>query len=265
MTDGTGRTSTRPGLWSLIGIVSALVVWELWVRVFDVKPYITIAPSEIVREISDNLRFYLEQTWLTAWHTLVGLAIALVCAVLVGALLAASRRLEWAVQPLLVLVMVTPWVAYITSVVNWLGRGTPTILFMVAFVTFPPLAFAAVQGMRSADLAAREVLASVDTPRTEVFWRLRLPSAMPSLFTAARFASGLGLAAAYFSEGGSAASNVGLGEVGRRATQSLNAGYPILWASIACAAILGVVLLLSITGLERHFLKWHASQRAGEH
>jgi NitT/TauT family transport system permease protein len=255
------RSAPRPGVWALIGVLTALALWELWVRVADIEPFITVAPSEIVDELADNPTFYLEQTWLTAWHTLVGVGIALVSAVVVGAILASSRRLEWSAQPLLVLVMVTPWVAYITSVVAWLGRGTPTILFMVAFVTFPPLVFAAVQGMRSADLAAVEVLASVDTPAREVFWRLRLPSALPSLFTALRFATGLGLATAYFSEGASAAADVGLGEVGRRATQSLTAGYPILWASIVCAAILGVLLLVGVTALERRVLKWHASQR----
>ena len=252
----------RPGVWALAGIITAIALWELWVRVADVKPFITIAPSTIAEEILENPSFWLEQTWLTAWHTLVGVGIALVLAILVGAVLAASRPLEWATQPLLVLVMVTPWVAYITSVVNWLGPGTPTILFMVAFVTFPALVFAAVQGMRSADIAAREVLASVDAPRTEVFWKLRLPSAMPSLFTAVRFAAGLGLAAAYFSEGGSVAAGVGLGEVGRRGTQNTAGGYAILWASIVCAALLGVALLVSVTGLERRVLRWHASQRS---
>jgi NitT/TauT family transport system permease protein len=249
-------------LWALIGIVTAIALWELWVRAADVKPFITIAPSKIAREILDNPSFWIGQTWLTAWHTLVGVGVALVLAVAVGAVLAASRQLEWATQPLLVLVMVTPWVAYITSVVNWLGPGTPTILFMVAFVTFPALVFAAVQGMRSADISAREVLASVDAPRTEVFWRLRLPSALPSLFTAVRFATGLGLAAAYFSEGGSVAADVGLGEVGRRGTQNTAGGYQILWASIVCAALLGVALLVSVTGLERRVLRWHASQRS---
>jgi NitT/TauT family transport system permease protein len=254
-------TTQRPGLWALIGIVTAIALWELWVRAADVKPFITIAPSKIAEEILDNPSFWIEQTWLTAWHTLVGVGIALVVAIFVGAVLAGSRPLEWASQPLLVLVMVTPWVAYITSVVNWLGPGTPTILFMVAFVTFPALVFATVQGMRSADIAAREVLASVDAPRTEVFWKLRLPSALPSLFTAARFATGLGLAAAYFSEGGSVAAGVGLGEVGRRGAQS-SSGYEILWASIVCAALLGVALLVSVTGLERRVLRWHASQRS---
>jgi NitT/TauT family transport system permease protein len=260
MTGSARPVAQRPGLWALIGIVTAIALWELWVRAADVKPYITIAPSKIAKEILDNPSFWIEQTWLTAWHTLVGVGVALALAILVGAVLAASRPLEWATQPLLVLVMVTPWVAYITSIVNWLGPGTPTILFMVAFVTFPALVFAAVQGMRSADIAAREVLASVDAPRTEVFWKLRLPSALPSLFTAVRFATGLGLAAAYFSEGGSVAAGVGLGEVGRRGAQS-SSGYEILWASIVCAALLGVALLVSVNGLERRVLRWHASQR----
>ncbi len=252
----------RPAVWAVIGLVLFTATWELWVRLADVKPFITIEPSRIAGELAENPRFWLEQTWLTAWHTMAGVGVALALGVVVGAVLAAARPVEWAVQPVLVLVMVTPWVAYITSVVNWLGAGTPTILFMVSFVTFPPMVFAAVQGMRSADVAARELLASVDAGRREVFWRLRLPSALPSLFTALRFGTGLGLAAAYFSEGGSVASGVGLGEVGRRGTQNQGGGYPIVWGSIVCAAILGVLFLVGVNLLERRVLRWHSSQRA---
>ena len=61
-----------------------------------------------------------------------------------------------------VLVLVTPWVAYITSVVLWLDGGNPTIYFMVAFTAFPVFTFGIVGGMKSADPAARELLASVD-------------------------------------------------------------------------------------------------------
>ena len=248
-------------LWSLVGVSAFVLAWEVWVRARDVQPFVTIAPSRIARRLGDDPKFFLQQTWLTAWHTLLGVGIALALGVIVGAVLAAVRPLELASQPVLVLIMVTPWVAYITSVVNWLGSGTPTIVFMVTFVTFPPFVFAAVQGMRSADVAARELLASVDTPAWEVFWRLRLPSSLPSLFTAARFATGLGLAAAYFSEGGSVAAGVGLGEVGRRAANAAS-GQPILWASIVCAAALGVAFLLAVTVLERSVLRWHSSQRS---
>ncbi len=251
----------KPGLWSVIGLVTFGILWELLVRVRDVKPFVLIPPSRILEELAENPSFWLRETWTTAWHTIVGISIALALAVVVGAALAAVRPLEWAAQPVLVLVMVTPWVAYITSVVLWLGSGTPTITFMIAFVSFPPFVFAAVLGMRSADVAAREVLASVDTPRREVLLRLRLPAALPSLFTAARFTVGLGLAAAYFSEGGSSSSDGGLGEVGKRVTLNSTGGYQILWGSIVCAAVLGVALLVGVTTLERRLLSWHESQR----
>lgn len=250
----------RPAVWAAIGLLTFGLGWELLVRIRDIKPFLLIAPSEIFTEIADNPSFWLEATWRTSWHTMLGVAIAFTTAILVGAVLAAYRPLEWAAQPVLVLIMVTPWVAYITSVVLWLGRGTPTILFMIAFVTFPPFVFAAVLGMRSADVAAREVLASVDTPRHEVLLRLRLPASLPSLFTAARFTVGLGLAAAYFSEGGSSSSDGSLGDVGRRAAAN-STGYEILWGSIVCAALLGVALLVGVTTLERRLLSWHDSQR----
>lgn len=253
--------SRRSGVWAAVGVVAFGLFWEVLVRARDVKPFVLIPPSEIIDELAQNPSFWLGQTWTTAWHTLAGVSIALVLAVVVGAGLAAVRPLEWAAQPVLVLVMVTPWVAYITSVVLWLGTGTPTILFMVSFVAFPPFTFAAVLGMRSADLSARELLASVDTPRHEVLVRLRLPAALPSLFTAGRFTVGLGLAAAYFSEGGSSSTDGGLGDVGRRITLNSTGGYQILWGSIVCSALLGVLFLVLVTSLERRVIGWHESQR----
>lgn len=253
------RVASRPVVWAALGLVAFALLWELWVRAFGVRPSVTVEPSRIVDELVENPAFWLEQTWKTAWHTVVGVGFGLACAVTLGAVLASVRPLEWATQPVLVLIMVTPWVAYLTSVVNWIGTGTPAILFMVAFVTFPPLVFAAVQGLRSTDVAARELLASVDAGRVEVFLRLRLPSAMPSLFTGVRFATGLGLAAAYFSESGSVSFDVGLGEAGGRAGNSST--YPVLWGSIACAAGLGVLFLVAVVALERRLLRWHSSQR----
>jgi NitT/TauT family transport system permease protein len=242
----------------VVGLVVFVLAWEALVRILDVRPFVLRAPSKVVPEIFDAPRFFVDHTLTTGRHALVGILIALACALLVGAVLATSRFLEHASQPVLTLILVTPWVAYINSVVLWLGRGTPSILFMVAFVSFPAFTFATVAGLRSADPSARELLASVEASRWEVLWRLRLPSALPSLFTAARFNVGLGLAAAYFTEGGALSAD-GLGWVGSRAI-SFNNGN-LLWAAILCTAVLGVVGLTMVTLLERFLLRWHVSQR----
>ena len=154
--------------------------------------------------------------------------------------------------------MVTPWVAYITSVVLVVGSGQPAVVFLVAFVTIPAFVYATVGGMRGADQAARELFASIDASRWEVFWRLRLPSALPSLFTAARFNVGLGLGAAYFAEGAALRLD-GLGDTGRRAAAFSNG--EALWTTILCAALLGIAAQVAIALLERWLLRWHQSQR----
>lgn len=244
----------------LVGIVVFALAWELLVRALDVRRFVLLAPSAIISEFLESPDFYLEHTLITARHMVIGLSISLLVAIAIGSVMAASRFIEEATQPILVLVLVTPWVAYITSVVIWLGFGERPIIFMVAFTSLPVFTFGVVGGMKSADPAARELLASVDARKWEVLWRLRLPSALPSIFTTARFAIGLGLAAAYFAEG-SALSNDGLGAIGRRAALDQTTGAEVLWTTIVCAAMLGVASLALLSIAERLLLRWHVSQR----
>jgi NitT/TauT family transport system permease protein len=243
---------------ALTGIVVFTLLWELVVRAFDVQAFILMPPSRIVSELLDHPRFYLEAAGVTARQATIGLLIALVLAILVGAALASSRFAEQATQPVLVLILVAPWVAYFTSIVVWLGSGDPPVIFLVALVTTPAFLFATVAGLRSADPAARELLASVDASRWEVLWRLRLPSALPAVLAASRYSVGLALAAAYYGEGGNL-TTAGLGAVGRRAINVQNG--PVLWATVLATVLLGVAALGIISVIERTLLRWHVSQR----
>ncbi len=258
MSSAASRLRSSSALWAIVGATALALVWEAFVRVRDVRPFVLLPPSRIATTFADTPRFYLDNIGVTAFHMVVGIVISLIISVAFGALLAAYRPLEHASQPLLVLMLVTPWVAYISSIVLWLGTGRPSIIFLVSFVTVPAFTYAAVAGMRGADSAARELFESIDASKREVFWRLRLPSALPAIFTAARFNVGLGLAAAYFAEG-AALSRSGLGEAGKRAA-ALNAG-TVLWTTIMCAAALGVAGQVAVAMLERWLLRWHVSQR----
>lgn len=245
----------------LTGLVVFLAAWELLVRAFDIRRFVLLAPSKILAELADEPSAYWGNTLVTARHMLIGVLVALVIALAAGSAMAASRFIEEAAQPVLVIIMVTPWVAYMTSVVIWLDFGERPIIFLVAFTSFPVLAFGVVGGMRSADPAARELLASVNASKWEVLWRLRLPSALPSIFTTARFAVALSLAAAYFAEG-SALQQRGLGVIGRRAALDQTSGAEVLWTTIFCTAALGIAGLVLLSGAERALLRWHPSQRS---
>jgi NitT/TauT family transport system permease protein len=250
----------RPFVAPAVGIVLFGLVWELVVRVFDIRRFVLLAPSAILSELADQPARYWENTIITAQRMAGGLIISLVVALAVGSIMAASRFVNDATQPVLVLILVTPWVAYMTSVVIWLGFGVRPVLFLVAFTAFPVFAFGVVGGMRSADPATREVLASVDASRWEVWWRLRMPSALPSIFTTARFAIGLALAATYFAEG-KAGNTRGLGVIGQRAALDQTNGAETLWTTIVCCTALGIVGLTLVSVAERVFLSWHVAHR----
>lgn len=244
---------------SVVGIVVLGSLWELAVRLGNVREFILLPPSKIVTELRARPRFYFDASLVTGRHALFGMLLALAVGLVLGSLLATSRFLEQAAQPLLILLLVAPWVAYFTPVVIWLGRGDPPVLFLVTLVSVPAFTFATVTGLRSSDPAARELLASVNASRAEVLWRLRLPSSLPGILSTTRYVVGLSLAAAFYGEGGNLASTDGLGALGRRAAS--NSMGRLLWASVFATVILGVIGLGLVLLTERSLLRWHVSQR----
>ena len=242
----------------LVGVVVFLGLWELLVAALDPKPFILRAPSGIVGGLAEEPGFWWRQSLVTAREAALGFLIALLLALLIGAPLAASRFLERATLPVLVLVQVTPFVAYAPSIVIWIGFGWRPILFLTSIVCVPLFTFGVVGGLRSVDPSTLELFRSVDAQPLETWWRLRLPSALPSIFTSARGSVGLALIVAFLGEQFALVTD-GLGVVGRKAL-AFNNGEQ-LWGAVFCMAILGTVGLIAVGGAERVLLRWHASQR----
>jgi NitT/TauT family transport system permease protein len=241
----------------VVGLVVFFSAWEALVRVFDIRSFVLERPSRIVQYMSKFPDDYFKAALTTMQHAVLGFAIAVVVALGIGAAMAASRFIEYATQPILTLIAVTPFAAYIASVKIGLGSfSSRPVVFIVALVSLPAFAFATVDGMRGADPSSRELFASVDASRWEVLWHLRLPSALPSLFTAAKYNTGLALVVAYLAEGGAG----GLGKIGARAVAG-NQG-DRLWAAILSMAILGTISLVLLNVLQRAVMGWHVSQRS---
>jgi NitT/TauT family transport system permease protein len=233
------------------------LAWQLYVTVFHVKKFVLPAPSTVIRHIASDPGFYVRNARTTLWEALCGFVVALVVSLLPATLMAASRFVERAVLPLVVLLQVTPIIAYAPAVVIWRGFGFQPVLIITALVCIPVFLINAVTGLRAVDPAALELLQSVDAPRREVFWRLRLPSALPFLFSAARIAVGLALIGAVIGEF-FAGTTRGLGwSVKVAQSRSLT---DQLWGSILVLALVGSIAMVLIGVLERVLVRWHSSQ-----
>jgi NitT/TauT family transport system permease protein len=241
----------------LVGVGGFLLLWQLLVTVLDIPQFELPAPSAILRHIASDPAFYITNARVTLWEAFLGFLLGLAGALAVATVMAHSRFIEQAVTPLAVLVQVTPLIAYAPALVIWLGFGLKPILVGTALVCFVPFLFNAVVGFRSIDPATHELLRSVDASRREVFLRLRVPHALPYLFSAARIAVGLALIGAVLTEFFAGVTS-GLGYAVKQA-QAFNLALQ-LWGSIFVLAFLGATATILIGVLERVALRWHSSQ-----
>jgi len=242
----------------LAGILIFLAVWEVGIDIFDVEKFILASPTDIVGHINSDKSFYFDNARTTIWEAFLGFALAFVLGMISATAMAQWRFLERAALPLVVLVQVTPIIAYAPAIAIWLRLGFRPILVITTVVCFVPFLINGITGLRSVDPNLLEIARSVDARWTEVFFSLRLPSALPSIFSAARIAVGLSLIGALLGEF-FAGVNEGLGYA-IKVAQAHNLILQ-LWGSIFVLAFLGAMSTLLITTAERFVLHWHSSQR----
>lgn len=242
----------------VLGVVGFLTLWQLFVIVFDVPEYQLPRPTAVLRHLDGARGFYLHNARVTIVEAVLAFAIAFVVGVLIATAMAHSRFLDDAIQPLAVIIQVTPIIAYAPAIVIWAGFGLKPIVIITSLVCVVPFILNGVTGLRSVDASLLELAHSVDATRREMFWRLRLPSALPYLFTAAKIAVGLSLIGAVLGEF-FAYVNEGLGAVIKVAQARPNLKIQ-LWGSIYVLAAIGGVAVLLIGLLERITLRWHTSQ-----
>ena len=239
----------------VIALTVAGVAWELWTRLADVPTYLVPAPSVVLDRLAGDVWFFLGHGAVTLTEALVGFALGTVVALTGATLMTQSRYIERSLLPLAILVKVTPVVAVAPLFVIWFGFGPVPKVLIVALITFFPVLVNAVTGFRSVDRGAMELLRSIRASRREIFLKLRVPSAMPYLFSAFRVSVPLAVIGAVIGEWFSA--DRGLGSVIIVAHSNLD--MPTLFSAIFVLSFMGIGLTILLSVVEKRTLFWHES------
>jgi NitT/TauT family transport system permease protein len=250
------RATSLSEYWPALAVFVVLAVaWELAVRLTHTPAYLVPAPSEILARAAEDLPYFLGEGLVTLGEALGGLLLASVVALGMALLMAHLRWAERALFPMAVAVKVTPMVAVAPLLVIWLGFGPVPKIVVAALISYFPILSNALIGFRSVNPRALELLRSVGASRREVFRELRLPQALPYLFSAYKVATTLSVIGAVVAEWVGA--DRGLGHVIILANANLD--MTTLAAAVAVLAALGIGLFLLVDGLERRLLFWHES------
>ncbi|MPZ48574.1 MAG: ABC transporter permease subunit [Dehalococcoidia bacterium] len=238
-----------------IGLAAVLAVWEAWVRLRDVKPYIVPSPSRVAERLYADPWLFAEEGLKTLEGAMLGFLVGAGVAFALATVMAQSRFLERSIFPLAILVKVTPIVAVAPLLTIWFGFGLMPKVFIAALIVFFPIMVNALVGFRSVNPNALALLESLAASRSEVFLRLRLPSSLPYVFAAFRVSIPLSVIGAVVAEWFSG--DRGLGSVIYIANNNLDMA--TAFGGVFTLAIIGVGLFLLTSALERRLLFWHES------
>ncbi|TMB99620.1 MAG: ABC transporter permease [Chloroflexi bacterium] len=242
----------------LIALIAIFALWELYISWRDVSILVLPAPSDAIQRFFEDPGFYWREAGYTLYEATLGLllgsAVALACAVL----MAHSRVAERTIFPLAILIKVTPLVAVVPMLVIIFGFGIAPKIIVAGLFSFFPMLVNAMTGFRDINAQARDFLASLRASTWQIFWKLRLPGAMPYLFAGLKVAYPLALTGAVVAE--YFTGDRGLGVTIFRANANLNT--PTLFAACGVLAISGVAINVFISVIERRVLFWHESVRS---
>ncbi|WP_432545976.1 ABC transporter permease [Kineococcus sp. SYSU DK004] len=252
------RSALHPRTWvpTVVALLAAGAVWTLVAR--D-NPYVLPRLSAVGSELAGDPGFYAANAATTLGEALLGLLVGAVAAFCLGVAVSESALLRRAVMPLAVVLNVTPVVAVVPALIVAFGFGMTPKVVVTALVVFFPVLMNTTTGLRSVPRPVLQVFGTVAASRLDVLLRVRVPYALPYLFSALRVAFPLSLVGAVVAELLAAGATRGLGTV--ISVASSNSQLGTVWAAIACLALLGALLLLLVSTVERRVLGWHESQR----
>ena len=176
---------------SIVALAALLLTWQLVSMGGLIPSYMLPSPVKVLRAFADELPLLWENSLITLGEAFLGLFFGVAVGFLAAVFMDAFEVLYKAFYPLLIITQTIPSVAIAPLLVLWLGYEMTPKIVLIVISTFFPVAVGLLDGFRSADKDAIDLLRSMGANRAQIFRYIKFPSALPQLF------SGLKIAAAY--------------------------------------------------------------------
>lgn len=260
----------RSTLWFLAITGFLVVLWEtykyVWTQIGWIRP---VRPDNVTMpHVWDMLGEFFEPArrggemllWIltksafwTLREALLGFVIGGLFGFGIGVVFERSRLAERSLMPYVVASQTVPILAIAPMVVVWGGRlSFPqwlSVAVIAAYLTFFPVAINTLRGLRSPDPTAVELMRSYAATPNEILWKLRVPAALPYIFTALKVSATASVIGAIIGE-----LPAGFGEgLGRRLldfSQAFAVRSPELYATVIFTAFVGILFVGAITYAE---------------
>jgi NitT/TauT family transport system permease protein len=246
----------RKALFYLLYIVVILAIWDGFVRVFGIRPFLLPGPLLVAEEAYQFAGLLLSSTAVTLYEALIGFAIAAVIGIVIAVGIAYSRVIDSLVMTALVGINAAPKVAVAPILIIWLGTGVDSKIALAFLISFFPITVNAVRGFSSAPNDLINLYRIMRATPLQVFRKVRLPHALPAIFDGFKIALPIAMVGAVSGE--FLAAREGIGYRIRLAIANFNS--PFVWAGVILIAIEAILLFQILIVIERRVLFWLPSR-----
>ncbi len=247
---------------ALVAFLLVVALWEGLVRLLNVQAFILPRPSQIIIRFIETAG----EIWPAGLNTLYEALGGFVMGVTAG-IVAALATVRWVavregLLPFAIAANSIPIIALAPITNAWFSLTSPVSkMVVVAVIVFFPVMINTARGLIEVEAAELELLRSYAASPREVMRRVRVPHALPYLFSALKVASALSLIGAIVAEYFGGSQDV-LGQYIVRKANLFQ--FPDAWAAILVASILGLTFYGLILLTERIVMPWHVSFRAAD-
>ncbi|TMM51147.1 ABC transporter permease [Sulfitobacter sabulilitoris] len=240
--------------------VSALVA-DTWAQ--D-KPKLP-APHQVAIELWETTvekkitskRSLVYHSWVTLSATILGFVLGTGLGTLLAVGIVFNRTMDMSVMPWVIasqtipILAIAPMIIVVLNAVGISGLLPKAMISM--YLSFFPVVVGMVKGLRSPDAMQLDQMRTWNASASQTFWRLRLPSSMPYLFTSLKIGMAASLVGAIVGELPTGAI-AGLGArllAGSYYGQTIQIWSALIMAAALAAALVGIIGILQRVTLKR--------------
>lgn len=250
------RLVWRQRLLPVIGVATLLFAWWAIVVGLGVKPFIAPSPMLVLETLYAKRAVLLDNMLPTAMEAAGGFLIGNLVAIVIATVFVHNKTLHDIFFPVALMLNAIPIVAKAPVLVLIMGNGVEPKIAIAALVCFFPSLVNMVRGLDAANPQAMELMRVLSASKTEVFFKLRMYSSLPYLFSALRISASLAVIGAVVGEWIGA--TVGIGALIIQATYNFDSA--LLYSAIVMSALLTGAFYLAVALLERAVVRWQPEQ-----
>ena len=237
---------------AIAALALLLFLWWAICALGVVPAYMLPSPGAVLLAFTGDFKNLMYHAGTSLQEAAYGLLIGIVLAFIIAAVMDRFSVLDKAFSPLLVITQTIPTIAIAPLLVLWMGFGMAPKITLVVITTFFPIAVGLLEGYRSVDQDAIRLMRAMGASRAQIFYHVKMPSALPFFFSGLRISASYAIVGAVISEwlGGFE----GLGVYMTRVKKAY--AFDRMFAVIILIVVISLLLMALVEVIRRLAMPW---------